>query len=249
MSDEKQYLSKGDKTPSPGDVLEWARKSDTELVDLKFIDFPGSWQHTTIPAQRLERGALRGRDRVRRLVDPRLARDQRDRHADRSRRPRRRSVDPFTEQPTLSLICAVIDPITAALRRPAPHRQEGRGVPSRRPASPTRRLHRPRGRVLRLRRRALRHVRRTTPTTRSTAPRARGTPAARSPEPRLQDPAQGGILPRPADDTLADLRSEMMMTLERARHRGRGRPPRGRERRAVRDRHEVRAADSAWPTS
>ena len=53
------------------------KKHDVKFVDLKFIDFPGVWQHTTIPATRLERGAVRGRPRLRRLVDPRLAADQR----------------------------------------------------------------------------------------------------------------------------------------------------------------------------
>ena len=64
----------------PKEVIELAKKHDVKFVDLKFIDFPGVWQHTTIPANRLERGALRGRHRVRRLVDPRLAADQRVRH-------------------------------------------------------------------------------------------------------------------------------------------------------------------------
>ena len=34
MSEEKQYLSKGEKTPAPGEVLEWARKAKADLVDL-----------------------------------------------------------------------------------------------------------------------------------------------------------------------------------------------------------------------
>ena len=62
---------------TPKEVLELAKKHDVKFVDLKFIDFPGVWQHTTIPATRLNESALRGRPRVRRLVDPRLAADQR----------------------------------------------------------------------------------------------------------------------------------------------------------------------------
>ncbi len=36
----------------PKEVLELAKKHDVKFVDLKFIDFPGVWQHTTIPADR-----------------------------------------------------------------------------------------------------------------------------------------------------------------------------------------------------
>ena len=39
---------------TPKEVLELAKKHDVKFVDLKFIDFPGVWQHTTIPATRLE---------------------------------------------------------------------------------------------------------------------------------------------------------------------------------------------------
>ena len=32
------------------DVIELGKKNDVQFVDLKFIVFPGVWQHTTIPA-------------------------------------------------------------------------------------------------------------------------------------------------------------------------------------------------------
>ena len=41
----------------------------------------------------------------------------------------------------------------------------------------------------------------------------------------------------------------MMRDAAGGRHRGRGQPPRGRDRGAVRDRHEVRHAHARWPTS
>ena len=37
----------------PKEVLELATKNGAKFVDLKFIDLPGMWQHTTIPAHRL----------------------------------------------------------------------------------------------------------------------------------------------------------------------------------------------------
>src|SRR5258706_365111 len=39
---------------TPKEAIELARKHDVKFVDLKFIDFPGVWQHTTIPATRLD---------------------------------------------------------------------------------------------------------------------------------------------------------------------------------------------------
>jgi len=35
------------------DALEMAKKNKVEIVDLKFIDFPGLWQHFSIPAAEL----------------------------------------------------------------------------------------------------------------------------------------------------------------------------------------------------
>ena len=36
---------------TPKEVIELAKKHDAKMVDCKFIDFPGIWQHTTIPVQ------------------------------------------------------------------------------------------------------------------------------------------------------------------------------------------------------
>ena len=35
----------------PKEVIELAKKNDVKFVDLKFIDFPGMWQHTTHPGR------------------------------------------------------------------------------------------------------------------------------------------------------------------------------------------------------
>ena len=37
----------------PKEVVEFAKKNDVKFMDLKFIDFPGIWQHTTVPAHRI----------------------------------------------------------------------------------------------------------------------------------------------------------------------------------------------------
>src|SRR5207244_1903471 len=38
----------------PKEVVEFAKANDVKFIDLKFIDFPGTWQHTQLPVARLE---------------------------------------------------------------------------------------------------------------------------------------------------------------------------------------------------
>ena len=66
---------------TPKEVLALIREKEVKAVDLRFMDFPGLWQHFTIPADALDEARLRGRPRLRRLLHPRLAGDQRVRHA------------------------------------------------------------------------------------------------------------------------------------------------------------------------
>ena len=39
---------------SAKDVLTYAKERKAEFVDMKFIDFPGVWQHITYPIKQLE---------------------------------------------------------------------------------------------------------------------------------------------------------------------------------------------------
>ena len=84
---------------SPNDVLKFAEKHGAKFVDLKFIDLPGIWQHTTVPIAQLERGLVRGRLRLRRLVDPRLAADQRLATCCVMPDPTTARIDPFYAAP------------------------------------------------------------------------------------------------------------------------------------------------------
>jgi len=93
------------------EAVELGKANKAAFVDLKFIDFPGVWQHTTIPAQRLEESlfeegigfdgsSIRGWQPINAsdmliIPDPETAR-----------------MDPFCAHPTLSVICSVFDPIT-----------------------------------------------------------------------------------------------------------------------------------------
>lgn len=94
----------------PGDVLKLAKEQGAKMIDCKFIDFPGSWQHITYPVARLEDGleegfgfdgsSIRGWAAINNsdmlmLPDPATA-----------------VMDPFLNTPTLSLTCDIVDPIT-----------------------------------------------------------------------------------------------------------------------------------------
>jgi glutamine synthetase len=92
-------------------VLELAKKHDARLVDLKFVDLPGIWQHTTVTIAQLQESSfqdgfgldgssIRGWQPINAsdmliLPDPSTAK-----------------MDPFTKVPTLSLIADIADPIT-----------------------------------------------------------------------------------------------------------------------------------------
>jgi glutamine synthetase len=94
----------------PADVLKFAEENGAKMIDCKFIDFPGSWQHITYPIERLEEGledgfgfdgsSIRGWKAINNS-DMLMLPD-----------PSTREIDPFLHTPTLSLICDVVDPIT-----------------------------------------------------------------------------------------------------------------------------------------
>ncbi|MBA2251268.1 MAG: type I glutamate--ammonia ligase [Nitrospirales bacterium] len=95
----------------PRGVLAFAKKNKVQIVDLKFIDLIGTWQHFSIPIEELNDGvfkdgsgldgsSIRGWKAINNsdmlaVPDPTTA-----------------CLDPFTTVPTLSLVCTVIDPIT-----------------------------------------------------------------------------------------------------------------------------------------
>src|SRR5512138_3589645 len=90
------------------EVLEMA--NGVELVDLRFIDLPGTWQHFTMPVHRLtedffedgipfDGSSIRGFQEIHES-DMLLKPD-----------PATAFIDPVCEVPTLSMICDVHDPI------------------------------------------------------------------------------------------------------------------------------------------
>ena len=93
------------------EVLSFAEKNKVVMVDLKFTDWPGTWQHFSVPLHELEissfedgfgfdGSSIRGWqaiDNSDMLVMP---------------DPDTAILDPFTQHPTLSMICDIVDPIT-----------------------------------------------------------------------------------------------------------------------------------------
>jgi glutamine synthetase len=100
-----------DTTPTPEETVAFAREHDVALVDLKFTDLPGTWQHFAVAARELgeelltdgvgfDGSSIRGFQEINES-DMLLVPD-----------PATSMIDPFHELPTLSLVCDVRDPIT-----------------------------------------------------------------------------------------------------------------------------------------
>ena len=49
---------------TPKEVLAQIRQREVTTVDLRFMDFPGVWQHFSIPGRRPDRGDVRGGHRL-----------------------------------------------------------------------------------------------------------------------------------------------------------------------------------------
>jgi len=96
---------------TPQEVLAMCRDQGVKAVDLRFMDFPGLWQHFTIPVTKLDEdtfenglgfdgSSIRGWQAINEsdmLVVP---------------VPETAFIDPFTDIPTLVMVCNIQDPIT-----------------------------------------------------------------------------------------------------------------------------------------
>ena len=92
------------------EVLEFASERGVELVDLKFVDLPGTWQHMTLPL-----GAIDADDFEAGLgFDGSSIRGFQEIHeSDMLLLPDATTafIDPYYHRTTLSLICAIGDPV------------------------------------------------------------------------------------------------------------------------------------------
>src|SRR5215470_15865488 len=96
---------------SPEDLLKTIKDEKIEMIDLRFTDIPGLWQHFSVPPRALgddsfadgvgfDGSSIRGFQEIQEsdmLVLPDSTTAFRD---------------PFAEAPTLVLICGISDPVT-----------------------------------------------------------------------------------------------------------------------------------------
>ena len=96
---------------NPEDLLKTIKDNKIEMIDLRFTDVPGLWQHFSVPPRALDHdsivdgvgfdgSSIRGFQEIQEsdmlvIPDPATA-----------------FLDPFTEAPTLVLICNIRDPVT-----------------------------------------------------------------------------------------------------------------------------------------
>ena len=115
----------------PKDVIRDARENGIKIVDLRFTDLLGSWQHFSIPVGELtetlfsegigfDGSSIRGFQKIYES-DMLLFPD-----------PDRTFVDSTLEIPTLAIVCDIKDPLTLAnySRDPRLCRAQSRGVPA-----------------------------------------------------------------------------------------------------------------------
>jgi glutamine synthetase len=102
---------------TPEEVLQFAREKGAQMVDLKFVDLPGTWQHFSIPLHELKEesfiegvpfdgSSIRGFQAINEsdmLVIP---------DANTA------FMDPFTAAPTLSLTCNIAHPGPVGYKKP-----------------------------------------------------------------------------------------------------------------------------------
>jgi len=96
---------------TPKEVLDMAKENKAKIVDLRFMDYPGLWQHFSVPIRELEESSfedgfgfdgssIRGWQPIHAsdmlvIPDPETAK-----------------MDPFYAAPTITLICNIVDPVT-----------------------------------------------------------------------------------------------------------------------------------------
>jgi glutamine synthetase len=96
---------------TPAEVIAFAQENDAKMLDLRFADLPGLWQHVTYPITELEEGhfedgfgfdgsSIRGWQAISES-DMLIVPDSNTAF-----------MDPFTDVPTLVMIANIVDPVT-----------------------------------------------------------------------------------------------------------------------------------------
>jgi glutamine synthetase len=128
MTTRRSATGSGTNRPAtPADVTRLVQDQGIEMIDLKFCDLPGTWQHFTIPVEEFDEtlfsegtgfdgSSIRGFQEIQEsdmLVVP---------------DPKTAVVDPVFSVPTLSLIADVVDPHGAGANKPAPYPRDPRYI-------------------------------------------------------------------------------------------------------------------------
>jgi len=96
---------------TPKELLAYAKENKTEMVDFKFVDFPGTWQHFAIPINEFtEKVVVEGSGFDGSSIRGWQAINDSDMLAVPD--PTTGIMDPFTKIPTLSVVCDIKDPVT-----------------------------------------------------------------------------------------------------------------------------------------
>lgn len=104
-------MNKGGVAMTPNEVVKFAADNGAKMLDLRFMDFPGLWQHITVPISEFNEGvfedgygfdgsSIRGWQAIN-ASDMLIIPD-----------PTTAKIDPFMSTPTLVMICDIQDPIT-----------------------------------------------------------------------------------------------------------------------------------------
>ena len=136
----------------PRAALEWSRETRAAMVDLKFCDLLGTWQHVTLPVGSFDESAF---DEGLGFDGSSIRGWQGIAESDMILMPDASTaiLDPFTEVPTLSLLCEIAEPVTLEPYAKDPRRVAKRAEEYLRSTGIADTcLRRPRVRVLRLRR-------------------------------------------------------------------------------------------------
>ena len=102
---------------TPEEVLQFAKEQGAKMVDFKFVDVPGTWQHFSVPLRELEEdtfiegkafdgSSVRGFQTID-TSDMLIIPD-----------PDTAIMDPFTAVPTLSLVCNIAHPGPGGRKKP-----------------------------------------------------------------------------------------------------------------------------------
>ena len=237
-----------DRLVTPKEVLALCREKNVKAVDLRFMDFPGLWQHFTIPVDKLDEdvfedglgfdgSSIRGWQAINEsdmLVVP---------------QPETASIDPFCTLPTLSMICNIQDPITREdysrdprnVARKAVNYLKSTGIGDTCYIGPEIEFF------------IFDDVR--FDQTANAGYYHIDSIEGQWNRGREEKPNLGyklrykeGYFPVPPADQMMNIRNEMMQTLIDCGIEHRGPAPRGGHRRPGRDRHEVRQPGRPWPT-